>query len=398
MNIKIFLVALLLLLSSCNSLDTSTVDTESVSDDTQKESVKIDNTTSIDDTQADTKQVDFSPMDIEDINTSVWVDGLDIPWELVFIDDTTALVTQRGGTVNKIINGKLDTNPYWEAPSIERWEGGLMWLALHPNYQENGFIYAMYTYRKDFSLTTANKVVRLIEVDGKLEIESTIVDDIPAKLYHNGGRIRFGPDDKLYVTTWDASEPDISQDLSSLWGKILRVNDDGSIPDDNPFPDSLIYSYGHRNPQWIAWNSYWDLFMSTHGPSWEFGLRAKDRVDYITPGTNYGWPLAYGLDQWYPNPIAYWPEIATPPGWMEFWNGSLYLATLKSAALVQLNIQKISDWYELTSENRWFEGEYGRLRDATVWPDWNLYVLTSNGDGRSGGIWWEDMILKIEKK
>jgi quinoprotein glucose dehydrogenase len=190
----------------------------------------------------------------------------------------------------------------------------------------------------------------------------------------------------------------IAQELESLWWKILRLNDDGTIPSDNPFPDSPVYSLWHRNPQGIAWNDSGDLFMSTHGPSWEFGLYAKDRVDYITAWTDYGWPTAYGPDQWYPNPLAYWPDSATPPGWMAFWNGSLFLATLKSAALVQLDIEQTDEWYELISENRWFEWEYGRLRDVTVWPDGNLYILTSNGDGRSGGIGWDDVILKVEKK
>lgn len=335
----------------------------------------------------------------QDVIVSRWIDWLDVPWELAFIDDTTALVTQRWGTINKIINWELQEQPYWEAPSIERGEWGLMWLAIHPDYEENGYIYAMYTYRKDFSLATANKVVRLQEnSDSKLKIERTILDDIPAKLYHNGGRIHFGPDNKLYITTWDASNPEISQDLDSLWGKILRLNDDGTIPEDNPFPDSPVYSLGHRNPQGIAWNESWDLFMSTHWPSWEFGLRAKDRVDHIIAWTDYGWPTAYGPDQWYPNPIAYWPDEATPPGGMAFWNGSLYLATLKSAALLKLDIEFLWDWYLLTSEERWFEWEYGRLRDVTVWPDWNLYVLTSNWDGRSWGIGWDDVILKIEVK
>lgn len=334
-----------------------------------------------------------------DVHITQWIGRLDVPWELAFIDESTALVTQRWGTINKIVNGELIFDPYWEAPLIERGEGGLMGLALHPNYSENGYIYTMYTYRKDFSLETANKVVRLQEnSEGKLDIESTILDDIPARLYHNGGRIHFGPDDKLYIATGDASNPDIAQDLDSLWWKILRLNDDGTIPADNPFPDSPVYSLGHRNPQGIAWNDSGDLFISTHGPSWEFGLRAKDRVDYITPGTDYGWPTAYGPDQWYPDPLAYWPDEATPPGGMAFWNGSLFVATLKSASLVQLDISQTDDWYELISENRWFEGEYGRLRDVTAWPDWNLYVLTSNWDGRSGGIWWDDVILKIEKK
>ena len=350
---------------------------------------------------------DFPPADtithsqkISEWNVTIteWISGLDVPWELAFIDDETALVTERSGTIRKIVNWELQSTPFWEAPSLERGEWWLMWLALHPDYENNGYIYVMYTYRKENGMDIANKVVRLLESDTWVTIDTTIVDDIPAKLYHNWGRIHFWPDEKLYISTWDASNPQIAQDLGSLGGKILRVNDDGTIPDDNPFENSLIFSYGHRNPQWITWNESNDLFISGHGPSWEFGLRAKDRVDSITPWTNYWWPEAYGPDQWYPNPLAYWPDSATPPWGMAFWNGSLFVATLLSASLIQLDIEKTDTWYMLTNENRWFEWTYGRLRDVTVWADGNLYLLTSNGDGRNWWIDWDDIILKIEKK
>ncbi len=348
---------------------------------------------------------DLEPKDLKNISQSdvkiiPWIDGLDTPWELVFLDDNRAIVSQRPGIISLIQNWVIIEEPYWEAPSREYWEGGLMWLEKDPEYSKNWFIYAMYASdwdkNKDWYTT---KVVRLKEnSNGIIEINWTLIDNIPAAKYHDGGRIKFWPDQKLYVTTGDATNPDLAQNLSSLAGKILRVNSDGSIPEDNPFANSLVYSYGHRNPQWLAWNNAWDLFMSTHGPSWEFGLKAKDRVDYITAWTNYWWPEAYGPGQWFPDPIAYWPDSATPPGGMVFWNTSLYLATMKSEALIKLDIVKNESWYSLIWESKWFEWEYGRLRNIIKWPDWNLYLMTTNADGRWGILAGKDKIYQISIK
>jgi len=382
---------------SCWDISTSqSTDMPNTSQEQDQETGKENTQTSIQNTFKTESQNSSEKLSQSDVSVTPFTTWLDVPWELVFIDDATALVTQRWGTINKVIDGEQMVDPYWEAPSIERGEWGLMGLALHPNYEQNGYIYTMYTTRDDSNMSI-NKVVRLVEQGDTLTIDQIILDDIPAELYHNWGRIQFWPDQKLHITTGDARDPSISQDLDSLGWKILRLNDDGTIPSDNPFENSPVYSYWHRNPQGLAWNEQGDLFMSTHGPSWEFGLTAKDRIDYITPWTNYGWPEAYGPDQGYPNPIAYWPDEATPPWDMVFWNGSLFVATLKSAALLQLDIEQTDDGYDLLSESRWFEWEYGRLRDVSVWPDGNLYILTSNWDGRSWWVGWEDMILKIEK-
>ncbi|NDK09567.1 PQQ-dependent sugar dehydrogenase [Candidatus Gracilibacteria bacterium] len=336
----------------------------------------------------------------DDITISPWIEGLDTPWELVFVDSDTALVTQRRGVISIIKNGVLQSDPYWEAPSTEFGEGGLMGLEKDPNYENNGFLYTMYGTDKDTNIDGyITKVVRLKENSaGELEINKILIDNIPAAKYHDGGRIKFGPDDKLYITTGDATNPDLAQDLNSLAGKILRINSDGSIPNDNPFENSPVYSYGHRNPQGLAWNEAGDLFMSTHGPSGEFGLTAKDRVDYITAGTNYGWPEAYGPDQGFPNPLAYWPDTATPPGGMVFWNESLYVATMNSETLVKLDIENSQETYKLINEERWFEGEYGRLRNIIEGPDNNLYLMTTNADGRGSIGPGKDIIYKVSIK
>ncbi len=393
----LWLLLVLLLLGSCESQDFG-----ETPNNTAQEEIPENNTVeeeTPDNTQENT--VEDTEISREDIEVSTWVEWLDTPWELVFLDENRALVTQRPWIISLIENGIVREEPYWEAPSTEFGEEGLMGLEKDPNFTENWYLYAMYgtddTNREEWYIT---KVVRLsTNEDGVVWINRVLINNIPAAKYHDGGRIKFWPDGKLYITTGDATDPNLAQSLDSLAGKILRINSDGTTPLDNPIEGSLIYSYGHRNPQWIAWNQAGDLFMSTHGPSWEFGLTAKDRVDYIIPGTNYGWPEVYGPnEEWYPNPIAYWPDTPTPPGWIVFWNGSLFVPTMKSEVLIKLNLEKNEDSYQLGSEERWFEWEYGRLRNIVEWPDGNLYLMTTNDDGRGWSNAGDDIILQIKRK
>ena len=333
-----------------------------------------------------------------DTTISPWITGLSVPWSLVFLDDNTALVTERGWRITKIISGEKQDSIYFEVPSVEYGEWGLLGIEKDPDYENNKYIYVMYMYLNGAE-QYKERVIRLIDDWKTAREDITLIDNIPAAKYHNGGRIKFGPEGKLYITTWDALDPNIAQDMQSLWGKILRINADGSIPEDNPFPESAIYTLGHRNPQWITWDpNSWDTFISTHGPSWEFFLTARDRIDHLKTWANYGWPIVAGYSENYEDPLAYWPDKATPPGGMAFWNGSLFVATLKSEALVQLDIEPQWDSWNLLSENRWFENEYGRLRDAIVWPDDSLYILTSNADGKGDAEAWWDIILKVSQK
>lgn len=337
----------------------------------------------------------------EDYYVETWVDDLHIPWSLVFLDDNRALVTERAGRIRLIENGSLQAGAYSRIDAVEHsGEGGLMGIAKHPEYPDAPFLYVMYTYRDGDSLY--NRVERYEDTGDKLIRENVIVEAIPGHRVHNGGRIAFGPDGMLYITTGDVWEAEIAQDLETLGGKILRVTPDGEIPDDNPFEGSPVWSLGHRNPQGLAWHPETGvLYSSEHGPSGEFGLQGKDIINVIEKGGNYGWPLVLGdagVDP-YIDPIILWPR-ATPPSGMAFWQGRLYVATLRSESLIRIDVQDENGEPTVKSIDRLFakgpfDGVYGRLRDAVAGPDGALYVLTSNRDGRGSPRAGDDRILRL---
>ena len=342
--------------------------------------------------------------DPEEYIVESWVENLRIPWELVFLSDKKALVTERAGTVRLIENGILEENPYKVINDVEHiGEGGLMGLTKHPDYPEKKYLYVMHTYRENRALY--NRVARYIDTDDTMEFDRVIIDKIPASSVHNGGRIAFGPDSMLYITTGDTWHSEIAQNVDILGGKILRLTADGDIPADNPFPGSPVYSLGHRNPQGLAWHpETGTLFSSEHGPTGEFGLYSRDELNIIEKGGNYGWPLVVGAAgvEPYKDPIIMWLQT-TPPSGMAFWNGYLFVATLRSEALIRIEITQTGNTYEIKNIDRlfahdWFDGAYGRLRDAVVGPDNALYVLTNNYDGRGFPQKGDDKILRITLK
>lgn len=349
------------------------------------------------------------PQTVEDIfiprpdeyTVETWIQDLQIPWALVFLSNERALVTERAGRIRLIENGSLRAEPYKVIDEVEHvGEGGLMGLAKHPEYPGQSYLYVMYTYRDGGRLY--NRVARYRDTGTTMEFDRVIVERIPGHSVHDGGRIAFGPDGMLYVCTGDIWQAQIAQDTDNLGGKILRYTPDGNVPGNNPLGGSPVYSLGHRNPQGLAWHpETGSLFSSEHGPSGEFGLRDKDIINVIEKGGNYGWPLVLGdanVDP-YLDPIIMWPR-ATPPSGMTFWNGRLYVATLRSQALVRIDVEPAGDTYEVTNIDRlfasdWFNGEYGRLRDAVVGPDGALYVLTNNRDGRGSPGAGDDRILRM---
>ena len=337
----------------------------------------------------------------DEYNIGVWIENLRIPWELVFLSENKALVTERAGQVRLIENGILQENPYKIIDEVAHiGEGGLMGLAKHPQYPEQKYLYVMHTYQDGNEIF--NRVARYHDTDTTMEFNKVIVDKIPGSRVHNGGRIAFGPDGMLYICTGDTWQSEIAQDVGNLGGKILRYAPDGDIPADNPFDNSPVYSLGHRNPQGIAWHpETGDLFSSEHGPSGEFGLSDKDIINIIEKGGNYGWPLVLGNANTEPyiDPIIMWPR-ATPPSGLTFWNGRIFLATLRSEALIRIDVSLSNGRYEVTSIDRlfaedWFSGTFGRLRNAVVGPDNALYVLTNNHDGRGRPREGDDKILRI---
>jgi len=164
-------------------------------------------------------------------------EDLKIPWAIAFAPDGRIFFTERVGSLRVIDDGKLNPEPV-TILDVGNGEGGLLGLTLDPNFEENHYLYLYYTYSEFFG--TYNKVVRFTENNNKLSDEMVLIDKIPGASWHDGGRIKFGPDEKLYITTGDAGNADASQDLGSPSGKILRINSDGSIPQDNPFKDSPV--------------------------------------------------------------------------------------------------------------------------------------------------------------
>jgi len=309
--------------------------------------------------------------------------------------DGRIFFTERVGNLRVIENGQLNPEPV-AILDVGTVEGGLLGLALDPNFEQNHFLYLYYTYF-EFPFTY-NKVVRFTEKDNFLLDEFILVDKIPGAAIHDGGRLKFGPDEKLYITTGDAGNSNAAQDLNSLSGKILRINPDGTIPSDNPFADSMIFSYGHRNPQGLDWDPVTGKLVVT-----EHGSSAHDEINVVESGKNYGWPKIIGgeHDPEFVDPIIHTGEDTWAPSGATFydsknipeWTNKYFVATLRGGHLRMLDLNLEEN--QVISSEALFSNTYGRLRDASIGPDGNLYLLTSNRDGRGAPAENDDRILKI---
>ena len=316
-------------------------------------------------------------------------ENLDTPWELAFLPDDVLLITERPGNLvvvrgDQINRIKIDN-------VVERGEGGLMGLAIDPEYESNNYIYLSYT--TGVGLNIYNVVDRYVFKDNALSDRLTILGNIPANIFHDGGRIKFGPDGYLYVTTGDAGNPNAAQNTNSLAGKILRLNKEGSYPGDNPFGNE-VYSYGHRNPQGLAWDDSGRLWATEHGPS---GLETgHDELNLIVKGKNYGWPAIRGTetldDMETPVTNSGSKETWAPAG-LAFFNGNLYFGGLRGATLYKMNPDDTSFTLEKSLEKI-----YGRIRIVTTGPDGYLYIGTSNKDGRGTVHEGDDKIIKISPR
>lgn len=357
----------------------------------------------------------FRPMP-DEVRVETWVAGLEAPWSLVFLPDGRALVSERPGRIRLIEDGVLAETPYagFDAAGggmggvfgamidlAIGGEGGLMGLAVHPDFPDAPYIYAMYTFRERG--VVGNRVVRLRDEGDHAVFDRVVLDDLPGARLHNGGRIAFGPDGMLYVALGEQFQAERAVDLDHAGGKILRVTPMGRIPPDNPFRGSPVWSFGHRNPQGLAWDPETGaLFASEHGPSGEFGLRAFDEINVIVPGSHHGWPDAVGAPgiESLVDPLIAWPRRATPPAGMAFHRGDLYVATLASETLLRIALERDGDTFGAAVIERWFKdeggrGSYGRLRDVVNGPDGALYVLTSNRDGRGEPGPQDDRVLRV---
>lgn len=312
--------------------------------------------------------------------------NLKVPWGMAFIDQHKALVTQRPGTVSLLDLSadppKLTTIKHIKAVQAVG-EGGLLGIAVDPKFDKTHWVYLYYTvgHRGDYS----NKVVRYHYTQHTLKQPKVLVNNIPGARIHDGGRLRFGPDHKLYITTGDADDQRLAQDKSSLGGKILRINRDGSIPKDNPDQHSPVYSYGHRNPQGLAWDRQSQLWSTEHGSY------AHDEINLIKKGNNYGWPVIEGKESQpgMQTPIKQSGRQTWAPSSAMIDHGSLYFTGLRSRQLYRFNLKT----HRLHTQ---FKNRLGRLRNIIKGPqDKYCYLLTSNRDGRGSPDDQDDKILQL---
>lgn len=311
--------------------------------------------------------------------------GLDAPWSVVPLPSGSALIGERdsGRVRERLPQGGL--RDVGTIPGVvHSGEGGLLGLAV-PDGPAPTHLYAYETTTDD------NRVVRL-PLDGApggyaLGAPETVIAGLPRAGNHNGGRIAFGPDGMLYATVGDAGTPADAQDPGSLGGKILRLTPDGTVPGDNPFPGSPVWSYGHRNPQGIGWDSRGTLWAS------EFGQNTWDELNIIRPGANYGWPVVEGIggDPAYTDPVQQWRTSEASPSGLAVVGDTIVVAALRGERLCV--VWPTSGGAPVTAAP-FFAGEYGRLRDVVARGD-RLWVLTNNTDGRGDPRSGDDRLLEV---
>jgi glucose/arabinose dehydrogenase len=328
----------------------------------------------------------------------VYARNLVVPWAIAFAPDGRVFVTERPGRVRIIRNTELLPTPALTLTDVSTPSGsesGLLGIALHPDFPTNHFVYIVYT--ASTSNGVVNRLVRYREVNDQLGERAILLDDVPAASIHDGSRLKFGPDGRLYMTMGDANVRSRAQSLSSLAGKILRLNADGTTPSDNPF-SSEIYSYGHRNPQGIDWHpASGELWETEHGPA------GFDEVNRIRIGRNYGWPEIVGSESapGMERPVLFYNPSIAPSG-MAFYRGSLianfannlFFGTLAGRHLHRVRFDA-GDPTRVLGEERLLDNRYGRIREVVFGPDGFLYFTTSNRDGRGSPAADDDRIFRI---
>jgi len=338
-----------------------------------------------------------------DVGMETIARGLDVPWAIDFAPDGRIFISERPGRIRVVEKDRLLAEPWMTIEVAAGGEAGLLGLALDPQFAKNRYIYVAYSYRTG-AFALRNRLVRLREdpKTAKGVFDKTLIDEVAGANNHDGGRVKFGPDGKLYWTTGDAQTTRHAQDLRSLNGKILRLNPDGTVPSDNPISNSYVYSYGHRNPQGLAWQpGSGRLYATEHGPSGFQGC-CRDEVNLIEPGKNYGWPEIRG-DQTREGMVAPVIQSGTSETWAPTgavfathgpWAGSLLVTGLRGQALYRVVFEP-GDPRKVQTFERHFPRQFGRLRDVIEGPDGALYLLTSNRDGRGNPAAEDDRVIRL---
>lgn len=375
--------AVVLPLSACASESTAP-DTESITGTTTTEAATTGTVT--DATASAVSEVDGVPRVIGTVAS-----GLDTPWGIAFLPTGSALVTERNsGRIVEITDGEVrEVGRVGE--TLAQGESGLLGIAVSPTFDTDRFVYFYVTTGSD------NRVLRAVFDGTTLAEPEVILDGIPAGRIHDGGRMIFGPDGMLYVATGEAGRRELAQDPNSLGGKILRITGDGEPAPGNPDPASPVYSLGHRNVQGLAFDDRGRLWAS------EFGQNDVDELNLVTAGANYGWPVvegAGGSDE-FVDPVLTWPVSQASPSGLAWFEGSLWMATLRGERLWRIDVQD-TDVQDTDVQGTaatatdFFVGEYGRLRTVVAAPDGSLWLTTSNRDGRGSPAGDDDRILRIE--
>ncbi|RPI17347.1 MAG: PQQ-dependent sugar dehydrogenase [Ignavibacteriae bacterium] len=337
------------------------------------------------------------------IKVEPFVERLYVPWSIVFTGPDRMLVNERNGHMRVIQNGTLRHAPILTLTDVSTGsEEGLMGLAVDPDYLSNKFIYISYAYETDGDLYV--KIERYRDDGNTVSKDITLFDKLPAAQNHAGCRLRFGPDKKLYITIGDATDREFAQDMKMLHGKLLRVNPDGSVPSDNPFPNSPIWTLGHRNSQGIDWYPGTEILYSTeHGPSGFDGPGGGDEVNIIVKGKNYGWPEVHhrAHKEGMVDPVLEFTPAEAPASGMfyhsnvipEFTN-NFFFGCLRGEGIIRVIIDP-NDPTKVLSFEKMPEIDFGRIREITEGPDGAIYFSTSNRDGRGDAKSGDDKIYRI---
>ncbi|WP_221566706.1 sorbosone dehydrogenase family protein [Alkalihalobacillus sp. TS-13] len=305
---------------------------------------------------------------------------LEVPWQINIVEDTVYYLSGRPGKIISISEGmKQNQTVDVSKEIVSRTESGLLGFYIVKGSQPlEAYLY--HTYQEDGRLQ--NRVVKVQKDEDIWKETDILLEGIPGGPIHNGGRLAVGPDEKLYITTGDAGDPDLAQDQKSLAGKIIRLNLDGTIPDDNPFSDSPVYSYGHRNPQGIGWTKDGKMYSSEHGST------DRDEINEIVAGGNYGWPVIRGDEEHEGmiKPIFHSGDNTWAPSGLTISDSKIYVAFLAGKQIREFDLDKNS--------SRTFAEGYGRMRDVEI-VNGSLYAITNNTDGRGNPEPEDDRLLKF---